>query len=117
VSLSADFADYADEGADSMIVVRFALQCKPEKAAGAEAVFRDVVIASRKLNGVVSFDMGRDLADPNMFVATEVFDDRDALDRQEALPEAQKAISMIEELAAGEPEATIFHVSSSEPWG
>jgi quinol monooxygenase YgiN len=100
-----------------MIVVRFAVQCKPGKAGEAEAAFRAVVSASRKLDGVVSFDMGRDLTDPNTFVATEVFNDREALDRQEALPETQEAISLIEDVAASPPAATIFHVSSSEPWG
>lgn len=100
-----------------MIVVRFRVQCLPDKAEQALAAFREVVSASRGLDGVVSFDIGRDVADPNSFIATEVFEDRAALDRQEALPEVQKTIGLLEELVASEPEATIFHVSSSEPWG
>jgi quinol monooxygenase YgiN len=100
-----------------MIVVRFAMRCKPDKAEQVMAALADVVGASRKLDGVVHFDIGRDIADPNAFIATEVFNDRDALERQEALPEVAKALAIFEDSLAGEPEATIFHVSSSEPWG
>lgn len=100
-----------------MIAVRFKVQCRPEKAEQALAAFQDVVRASRGLEGVVSFDIGRDVVDPDSFVAVEVFDDRDALDRQESLPETQRAIGLLGDLVAAEPEATIFHVSSSEPWG
>jgi len=100
-----------------MIVVRFKVTCKPGKAEEAKAAFEEVVAASRGLEGVVSFDIGRDVADPNAFIATEVFDDRDALDRQEALPAVQRTIGLLEDLVAAAPEATIFHVSSSEPWG
>jgi hypothetical protein len=33
------------------------------------------------------------------------------------LPVVQKTMELLPEVLAGEPEATIFHVSSSEPWG
>ena len=99
-----------------MIVVRFKVQCKPAKAEQAMAAFREVVVASRPLGGVISFDMGRDIVDPNSFVATEVFEDRAALDRQESLPVVKKTIGLPEQFVAVPPEATIFHVSSSEPW-
>lgn len=46
-----------------------------------------------------------------------MFEDRAALERQESLPVAQKTIGVLEELVAAEPEATIFEVSSAEPWG
>jgi len=100
-----------------MIVVRFKVQCRPEKAEQAMAAFQKVVAASRGLDGVISFDMGRDIADPNSFIATEVFEDRAALDRQESLPVVQETVGLLEQILAAEPEATIFHVSSSEPWG
>ncbi len=55
--------------------------------------------------------------DPNAIIFTEVFEDRAALDRQKSLPEVHRVMGMFEELLAGEPEVTIFHVASSEPWG
>lgn len=69
------------------------------------------------LNGMISFDIARDLTDPDSFIATEVFEDRVALDRQESLPEVGKTLAVLEESLVAEPEATIFRVSSSEPHG
>src|SRR3989304_3290395 len=100
-----------------MIVVRFKVRCKPEKTEQAMAAFRDMIAPSRNADGVINFDIGRDLSDPDSFVAVEVFEDRAALERQESLPEVQKTIAFLEEVVAAAPEATVFHVSSSEPWG
>lgn len=100
-----------------MIIVRFKVRCQPGKADQVMAAFRDVVPASRLVDGVISFDIGRDVADPDSFIATEVFTDRAALERQESLPEVAKTLGILEASLAVEPEATIFHVSSSEPWG
>jgi quinol monooxygenase YgiN len=100
-----------------MIVVRFKVQCKPEKVEALASGLREVIEPSRRVEGVVHFDIGRDLSDPNTLIATEVFEDRAALERQEALPEVAKALAIFEESLAAQPEATVFNVSSSEPWG
>ena len=100
-----------------MIVVRFKVQAQPSETEHVLAALRDVVGPSRQLDGVVSFDIGRDVTDPNVFVATEVFEDREALDRQESLPEVANALGVLEHSLTSEPEATLFHVSSSQPWG
>ncbi|HLF06635.1 MAG TPA: putative quinol monooxygenase [Thermoplasmata archaeon] len=100
-----------------MIVVRFKVKCRPEKTEAALAAFREIVVASRKLDGAIHFDMGRDITDPDSFFAMEVFADRAALERQESLPVVQKTIGLLPELLAGEPEATVFEISSSKPWG
>ncbi|MGQ0802487.1 MAG: putative quinol monooxygenase [Actinomycetota bacterium] len=100
-----------------MIVVRFKVRSQPDKAEQVMAALEDVVAPSRKVDGVVSFDIGRDLTDPDSFIATEVFDDQAALERQEALSEVAKALGVLEESLVAEPEATLFRVSSSEPWG
>ena len=81
------------------------------------AAFEEVIAPSRAVEGVISFDIARDVADPDSFIATEVFEDQAALERQESLPEVKKTLGVLEESLATEPEATIFHVSSSEPWG
>ena len=98
-----------------MLVVRFKVQCKPEKTDQALALFQEIVTTSRPLDGTIHFDMGRDLTDPDSFIALEVFADRAALDRQESLPVVQKTIGLLPELLVGEPEMTISDVSSSEP--
>jgi quinol monooxygenase YgiN len=99
-----------------MIVVRFKAQCKPDKAEEALAMFTDVVRASQSMEGCISFDMGRDLLDPNTFLAIEVYEDQAAVDRQESLPETANAIERLGDLLAAEPDATTYNVTSSEPW-
>ena len=86
-----------------MIVVRFKVKCRPERAEEAMALFQEVVAASRGLEGVLEFDIGRDVSDSDSFVALEVFEDRAGLDRQEALPVVQRTIGLLGEIAAAEP--------------
>jgi quinol monooxygenase YgiN len=100
-----------------MIVVRFKMNCKPEKVEELRAAFQSLVGPSRKVQGVVHFDIACDITDPNSFIATEVFTDRAALERQEAIAEALEVIGLLPKVIAGDPEATIYNVSSSEPWG
>ena len=100
-----------------MIVVHIKVQSQPEKTEQVMAAFEEVIGPSRTVDGVISFDIARDLADPDSFIAIEVFEDRAALERQESLPEVAKTLAVLEQSLAAEPEATIFHVSSSEPWG
>ena len=100
-----------------MIVVRFKVKCKAEKAEALCAAFEAVLAPSRTVKGVLNFDIARDITDPNSFIATEVFADRAALRRQESLPKVQKVIALLPNVLAAEPEATIYNVSSFEPWG
>ena len=53
----------------------------------------------------------------NAFIATEVFEDRAALKRQEALPAVNRVLQLLPDALAAEPEATIYNISSAEPWG
>jgi quinol monooxygenase YgiN len=104
-------------GGQAMVVVVFKVRAQPDRSEQVLAALREVVAPSRALEGTISFDIGRDVTDPDSFIATEVFTDQAALERQEALPEVAKALGVLETSLTAEPEATIFHVSSSEPWG
>ena len=97
-----------------VIVIRFRVQCQPAKSEELAAAFAKVLEPSRSLDGVVSFDIARDLSDPNTFIATEVFENAAARGRQEALPEVANVMSLLAMALAAPPEATLFHVSSSE---
>ncbi len=99
-----------------MIVVRFKMRSHPEKVDELRSLLTSVAVASQSVEGLVSFDIGQDVTDPSCFVATEVFADREALDRQESLPEVAAAMAAFDEALAAEPEATIFHVASAEPY-
>jgi quinol monooxygenase YgiN len=96
-----------------MIVIRFKVECQPDRIEEALAVFADVVEPSRAVDGVISFDIGRDLVNPNAIVAVEVFEDDAARDRQESLPEVGRVMSLLPEILVAPPEGTVFHVSSS----
>jgi hypothetical protein len=86
-----------------MIVVRFKVKCKPQRTAELRAAFEEVVLPSRMVPGVLNFDIAQDIIDPDSFIAT--------------LAEVQKVISLLPSVLAGEPEATVYDVASSEPWG
>ena len=98
-----------------MIVLRFKVRCQPEKAEQMMAALADVIAPAREVDGVLDFDIARDLADPNCFIATEIFEDAGARERQESLPQVATVMSLLPDAVAAPPEATVFHVSSSEP--
>jgi quinol monooxygenase YgiN len=98
-----------------MIVVRFKVRCNADRTEQVAAAMRDVVNAARALPGVVHFDVGRDEADDDALIATEVFEDRAAMKREEQLPDVAKVVELMRSGAlAGPPEWTIFEVASSE---
>jgi quinol monooxygenase YgiN len=96
-----------------MLVIRFKVQCQPDKIDEALAAFAAVVPPSRDVEGVVSFDIARDILDPNSIIAVEVFEDEDARVRQESLSEVGRVMSLLPTVVSAPPEATIFNVSSS----
>ena len=98
-----------------MIVLRFKVQCRPEKTEEVMAALAAVVAPARAVEGVISFDIARDLTDPNAFIATEVFEDQEARERQESSPQVGEVMALLPESLAAPPEATVFQVSSSEP--
>ncbi len=95
----------------AMIIVRFKVRCQPDRTGDVAAAMQDVVEAARSLPGVIHFDIGRDLTDSDALIATEVFEDRDAMQREEALPEVAKVVELMQ---AGPPEWTVFDIASSE---
>lgn len=100
-----------------MIVVRFKVTARPDRTDALRDVLTAVVAPSRALDGVLSFDIAQDVCDPCSFIATEVFADAAALARQEELAEVERVVAMLPDVAAADPEATVYEVSSSRPWG
>jgi quinol monooxygenase YgiN len=96
-----------------MVVMRFKVKVRPEKAEEVRAALAAVIDPSRALDGVIHLDIARDLSDPHTFIATEVYEDKAALERQEALPEVAAALALIRECIV-DREATLYHVSSTE---
>jgi quinol monooxygenase YgiN len=98
-----------------VIVVRFKVQCQSDKTDELATAMKDVVETARELPGVIHFDIARDLTDADALIATEVFEDRAAMEREEALPAVAKVVELMEAGAlAAPPEWTVFDVASSE---
>ena len=98
-----------------MLVVRFTARCLPDTTEEVLEAMTAIVAPSRAMSGVIDFDIGRDITDPDSLIATEVYDDRAAMDRQEAQPEVAKLLELIAAGAlVGPPEWTIDEVASAE---
>jgi quinol monooxygenase YgiN len=89
------------------------VRCQPDRIGEALSAFAAVVSPSREVDGVISFDIARDVVDPNSIIAVEVFEDEAARERQESLPEVGTVMSLLPEIVAAPPEARVFQVSSS----
>jgi quinol monooxygenase YgiN len=88
-----------------MIIGRFKARCDPDRADEVAAAIAAVEAPSRALPGVVHFDVARSLTEPNTFVVIEVFDNRQALDRQNAQPEVARVLNLVD---AGAYEWTVW---------
>lgn len=78
------------------------------------AALAPVVAASRALPGVISIDIARDITDPDAFIATELYEDREALDRQMELPETKAGLAALRDGLVIERHSLIHHVDRSE---
>jgi quinol monooxygenase YgiN len=96
-----------------MLVLRFRVVCRPELTEQLMAALREVVAPARTVDGVISFDIARDLTDPNAFIATEVFQDEAARTRQESLPQVAAVMSMLPSAITSAPEVTVYRVADA----
>lgn len=98
-----------------MIVARFKVHCRPERTEEVAAAITAVEVASRELPGVIHFDVARSLTDSNALVVIEVFEDRAALQRQEAQLEVAAVLNLVEAGALTRPfEWTVWEASPTE---
>ena len=97
-----------------MVIMRFKVKVRPELAEDVRTALEAVIEPSRALDGVIHFDIARDLSDPDAFIATEVYDSKSVLDRQEELPEVEAALALIRESVV-EREATLYDVTVAAP--
>jgi quinol monooxygenase YgiN len=66
---------------------------------------------ARATQGVISLDIASDLLDPDSFVATGIYEDGAALERQESALEVRRAMAMFAEALAAPPDRTIYDAS------
>jgi quinol monooxygenase YgiN len=94
-----------------MVILRFRVHSKPDKSEELIAVLAEIIPTARATEGVINFDIARTLDDPDSFIATAVYDDGAALERQESAPEVHRAMAIFPESLVAPPERTIFDPS------
>src|SRR5262249_38657241 len=80
------------------------MRAKPEKCDEVMAALAAIIPGARATEGVVKLDIARDLLDPDSFVATGVYEDSAALERQESAPEVHRAMAMFADALAAPPD-------------
>ena len=97
-----------------MIVARFVVRCRPERTEEVAAAIAAVEAPSRELPGVVHFDVARCLTDPDTLVVLEVFEDEQALQRQNAQAEVAAVLGLVDAGAVTrDPEWTVWTTSAT----
>ena len=94
-----------------MLILRQKMLAKPAKSDELMAALAEIITPARATNGVINFDIARDLLDTDSFIATAVYDDGAALELQESLPEVDRVMAMLPESLVAPPERTIFDAS------
>jgi quinol monooxygenase YgiN len=94
-----------------MVILRFKVHSKPEKSDELMAVLAEIIPAARATEGVINFDIARALDDRDSFIATVVYADGAALERQESAPEVHRAMAIFPDSLVAPPERTIFDAS------
>jgi quinol monooxygenase YgiN len=95
----------------SMVILSFKIHSKPEKRDEVMAALAEIIPSARGTEGVINFDIAGVLLDPDAFIATAVYEDGAALERQESAPEVHRAMALFAESLAAPPERTIFDAS------
>jgi quinol monooxygenase YgiN len=91
-----------------MVILRFKVRCKPDKSDELMGALAEIITPARATEGVVDFDIARVLRDPDSFIATAIYEDGPALERQESLQEVHRVMAMLPESLVAPPERTIF---------
>jgi quinol monooxygenase YgiN len=94
-----------------MVILRQKMRAKPDKNDEVTAALAEIISGARATEGVVNLDIARDLADPDSFIATGIYQDGAALERQESAPEVHRAMAMFSESLVAPPDRTIYDAS------
>jgi quinol monooxygenase YgiN len=94
-----------------MVILRFKIQSKPNSSDEVMAALAEIITPARATDGVINFDIARVLNEPDSFIATAIYEDGAALERQESAQEVHRAMAIFQESLVAPPERTIFDAS------
>ena len=87
------------------------MRSKQGKSDEVTAALVAIIAPARATPGVMHLDIARDLLGHDSFIATAVYEDRTALERQESAMEVHRAMAMFADALEAPPERTIFDAS------
>jgi quinol monooxygenase YgiN len=99
-----------------LIVFRVDVTVHDDQMERAQAMFANLSEVSRRVPGVIHFDILQDPARPTRFVSIEVYVNQPAVDRQGSLPAVEQVMKALPTLLTDGPHGMIFHVATCEPW-
>ena len=108
--IRADIVNVTPTGG-AMVILRQKMVAKPDKSDELMAALAEIIAPARATEGVISLDIARVLLEPDSFIATAVYEDGAALERQESRPEVHKVMAILPESLAAPLERTIFDAS------
>jgi len=94
-----------------MVILRQKMRSKHDRTDEVTAALAAIIAPARTTPGVVHLDIGRDLLDDDSFIATAVYEDSGALERQESATEVHRAMAMFADALEAPPDRTIFDAS------
>jgi len=94
-----------------MLILRQKMVAKPDKRDELGAALAEIMGPGRAVEGVISLDIANVLHEPDAFIATVVYEDAAAIERQESRPEVHKVMAILPESLAAPLERTIFDAS------
>ena len=94
-----------------MVILRQKMRSKHDKIDEVTAALTAIIAPARETPGVVHLDIARDLLDGDSFIATAVYEDGAALERQESASEVHRAMAMFAGALETPPDRTIFDAS------
>ena len=94
-----------------MLILRQKMVAKMDKSDELMAALAEIITPARATEGVISLDIARVLVEPDSFIATAVYEDAAALERQESRPEVHKVMAILPDSLAAPLERTIFDAS------
>jgi quinol monooxygenase YgiN len=94
-----------------MVILRQKMRSKHDRSDEVMAALAAIIAPARATRGVMHLDIARDLLDPDSFIATAVYEDGAAVERQESAAEVHRAMAMFAEALAAPPERTFFDAS------
>ena len=94
-----------------MIILHQEMRAKPGQSEEVMAALAAIVPGARATEGVIKLDIARDLLDRDSFVATGVYADGAARERQESAPEVHRAMAMFADSLAAPPDRRIYDAS------